>query len=431
MPVEIVVQNALIAHGCPLVDIGIAQGRIAFVGDEQVSDTALRIDAEGRVVTPGLVDSHIHLDKSHLCDRCGPSRSVASAIARVSELKLGMTEEDIYERARRTLMQAVVQGTSHLRAHVEIDSKIGLKGFRAILALKREFAWAISVQICIFPQEGLTNDPESIRLMQEAVRSGADLIGGCPYADVDPKAQIDWVFKTAVAYDLDIDFHLDFDLSPDQMSLPYVCEKTNETGWGGRVSVGHVTKLAAIDDGRLVEISGMLRDAGVAVTVLPATDMFLVGQRMGSIVPRSIAPILALAEHGVLCSVATNNVMNPFTPFGDCSLVRMANFMLNVSQRGDEEAVLSALGMIESRAALLMNIRSYGLDVGAPADLVILDAMSHVSAIAEIAPLLFGMKAGQVTFTRSTPRIHWPDSAAPWNAGRLPNAGKAIAITAL
>jgi cytosine deaminase len=204
-----------------------------------------------------------------------------------------------------------------MRTLVEIDPRVGLKGFHAVRQLKRDYAWAIDLQICAFPQEGLTNDPGAEELLVEACELGADVIGGCPYTDTDPYRQIARIFGLAHRFDLDVDFHLDFDLDPSWMHLDEVCRQTDAHRWGGRVAVGHVTKLSAIDHSRLAEIGRRLADSGVAVTVLPATDVFLMGRDRQLHVPRGVAPVHRLLGQGVTCSLATNNVLNPFTPFGD------------------------------------------------------------------------------------------------------------------
>src|SRR4029453_17249728 len=206
--------------------------------------------------------------------------------------------------------------------------------------------WAIDLQICAFPQEGLTNDPGAEELLVEACELGADVIGGCPYNDPDPYRQIARIFGLAHRFDLDVDFHLDFDLDPSWMHLDEVCRQTDAHRWGGRVAVGHVTKLSAIDHSRLAEIGRRLADAGVAVTVLPSTDLFLMGRAHAHHVPRGVAPAHRLIGHGVTCSLATNNVLNPFTPFGDCSLIRMANLYANVAQIGGTRDIRACFDMI-------------------------------------------------------------------------------------
>jgi cytosine deaminase len=360
-------------------------------------------------VIPGFVETHIHLDKSCISDRCScRTGTLQEAIESVAAAKLAFTEQDIYARGRRTLEKAIVQGATRMRAHVEVDPRIGLKGFRAVSQLKRDFAWAMDIEICVFPQEGLLNDPGCDELLVQACDDGADLIGGCPYTDSDPRGQIARIFELAKRYDLDIDFHLDFDLDPSWMHLDEVCRQTAKYGWGGRVAIGHVTKLSALDHAALEKIGVKLANAGVAVTVLPATDLFLMGRGAEHSVPRGVAPAHRLLAQGVTCSLATNNVLNPFTPFGDCSLLRMANLYANIAQLGRPEELRACMEMVTLMPAKLMNLGDFGIAVGNPADIVVLDCADRVSAVAELAQPLLAMKRGRMSFSRPATTLHWP-----------------------
>src|SRR4030081_650389 len=328
------------------VDIGVRGGCIAAIAPGLVCD-AREERLGGRLVVPGFVDTHIHLDKSCILGRCACRLgTLQEAIAEVAAAKRTFTEEDVYARGRRTLEKAILHGTTRMRTHVEVDPRIGLMGFHAIARLKRDYAWAIDLQICVFPQEGMTNDPGTEDLLVAACAAGADVIGGCPYTDTDPDRQIACIFAIAEKFDLDVDFHLDFDLDPSWMHLDEVCRQTSAHGWGGRVAIGHVTKLSALDSVSLQRIGAKLKDAGVAVTVLPATDLFLMGRGTEHSVPRGVAPAHRLREQGVICSLATNNVLNPFTPFGDCSLIRIANLYANIAQIGRPEQLEACLDMI-------------------------------------------------------------------------------------
>jgi len=291
---------------------------------------------------------------------------------------------------------------------VEIDPGIGLKGFNAIRRLKQDFVWAVDVEICVFPQEGLLNNPGTEELLVEACLSGADLIGGCPYVDSDPHGHIARIFALARRFDFDIDLHLDFDLDPSWMHLDEVLRQTDAFGWGGRVAVGHATKLTAINPQALAAVARRLADAGVAVTVIPATDLFLMGREHDHNVPRGVTPAHRLIEHGVRCSLATNNVLNPFTPFGDCSLIRMANLYANVAQVGRTSEIAACLDLVTSAPAKLMNLADYGVAIGNPADLVVLDCASAAAAVAELASPLIGFKRGRMTFERPGAVINWP-----------------------
>jgi cytosine/creatinine deaminase len=399
MAVDLILRNARIAGREPQTfDIAIADGRIADIAASIVAD-GREEDLAGRLVTAGFVETHIHLDKSCILDRCRSREgTLTEAIAEVAAAKRGFTEDDVYERARRTLEKAILQSTTRMRTHVEVDPRIRLKSFHAIRRLKRNYAWAIDLQICVFPQEGLINDPGTEELLIEACEQGADLIGGCPYTDSDPHGHIAHIFAIARKFDRDIDFHLDFDLDPSRMTLEEVCRQTAATGWSGRVAVGHVTKLSALPPERFAAMAKHLADAGVAVTVLPATDLYLMGRDRDHNVPRGVAHAHRLLDHGVVCSIASNNILNPFTPFGDCSLIRMANLYANVAQIGRPAELAACFDMVTTLPAKLMNLRDYGVVVGNPADLVVLDCADRSGAIAEVARPLFGMKNGRRTF---------------------------------
>jgi cytosine/creatinine deaminase len=399
----------LAGRGEATFDIGIAQGRIAEVAPVISSEAAQQEDAGGRLLTPGFVDTHIHLDKSCILDRCALSEgTLQEAIAQVASAKSAFTEGDIYARGRRTLEKAIVQGTMRMRTHVEVDPRVGLKGFDAVRRLKRDYAWAIDLEICVFPQEGLLNDPGTEELLVAACEQGADLIGGCPYTDTNPHGQIARIFEIARRFDIDIDFHLDFDLDASWMDLNEVCRQTETQRYGGRVAVGHVTKMSALPPAQLASLAQRLADVGVAVTALPSTDLFLMGRGSDHNVPRGVTPVHTLVQHGVTCSLATNNVLNPFTPFGDCSLIRMANLYANIAQTGAPHQLATCFDLVTTQPARLMNLQDYGVAVGNPADLVLLDCRDAAMAIAEISQPLLGLKAGRRSFTRSAPLLNPP-----------------------
>ena len=413
MGLDLILRDARIAgREDALSDIAIRNGRIVDLAP------GIRADAPeeqlgGRLVVPGFVETHIHLDKSCILDRCGSTHgTLKDAIAEVAAMKRGFTEEDVRARGRRTLEKAILQGTMRMRTHVEVDPRIGLRGFEAVRRLKDDYAWAIDLTLCVFPQEGLLNDPGTEELLIEACEAGADAIGGCPYTDRDPHGHIARIFTLAQRFDLDIDFHLDFDLDASWMDLDEVCRQTDQHLYGGRVAVGHVTKLSAADPDRLAQASRRMADAGVALTVLPATDLFLMGREATHNAPRGIAPAHRVHQHGVTCSLATNNVLNPFTPFGDCSLLRMANLFANAAQIGSPAGLATCFDMISALPARLMNLPDYGIAVGHPADVVVLDCRGRASAVAELAPPLFGLKRGRRSFTRAAPVLHGPGHEA-------------------
>ena len=409
-PMDLIVRNALIVQDAELsvVDIGIGGGAILAVGPELQGD-ARELDASGCLLVPGLIETHIHLDKTCILDRCRIEQgTVVEAARETAAAKRGFTVEDVYARGQQTLERCISHGTTRMRTHVELDPGIGMIGFDAISQLARDFAWAVDMEICVFPQEGLTNYPGTEELLIEGLRRGARTIGAAPYFDTDPRRQIDRIFAIARDFDAEIDMHLDLAETTDGMQIEYVCRKSQEFGWGGRVAVGHVTQMSLLPPDRFKAIAAQLANAGVAVTVLPSTDLHLMGRRHDHAVPRGVVSLEPLREAGVTCSISTNNVLNPFTPYGDGSLVRMANLYANVCHVSRPAELAGCLDMITNAAARLLRLDDYGLKVGGPADLVCLDARSPAEAISTLAQPLWGLKRGRHSFTRERARLHPP-----------------------
>ena len=409
---DTVLRNARISDGpdAPLLDIGIENGRIAAI-EAGLEAEARTYDLGGRLVTPGFVETHIHLDKSCLLDRLSSGQGgLDAAIGEVARLKREFTPEDVYYRAKRTLEKCVFNGTTHVRTHLEVDPVIGLRSLEGILPLVQEFKWALDLEICIFPQEGLLNNPGTDELMVEGLRRGGSVVGAAPYTDNDPRGQIDRVFEIAREFDIDIDMHLDFGPDAETLDMDYVCDLTDRYGYGGRVAIGHVTKLSALPPERLREQALRLAASGVAVTVLPATDLYLMRRHQEHSVMRGVTPAHRLLDEGVNCSLSTNNVLNPFTPFGDCSLVRMANLYANICQVGDRPAMEECYEMVTNRSARLMRLPDYGLAVGQAADLVALDCDSRAAAVSEVVSPMMVFKAGRRTICRPPATIDDPHS---------------------
>ncbi|MBZ5759521.1 MULTISPECIES: amidohydrolase family protein [Rhizobium] len=407
MPLDVVIANARLPGEPTPVDVGVANGLIAAIAPSLTFEGPVE-NASGGYLCSGFVDSHIHLDKAGILGRCTICEgTLAEAVRETARAKAGFTVEDVYARAAIVLERAILQGTTLLRTFVEIDPRAGFRSFDAIRQLKADYAWAIDIEICAFAQEGLTQEPETEAMLAQALADGADLVGGCPYTDPDPTEHIRRIFDLAERFGTAVDFHLDFDLDPENSNLPSVISETMARGYSGRVSVGHVTKLSAMPPQAVSEIGSRLADAGVAVTVLPSTDLFLTGRDRDHLVPRGVAPALDLSTLGVVTSIATNNVMNPFTPYGDASLIRMANLYANVAQVSLDADMLGVFAMVTDGAARLMG-RERHIKIGAPADMILIDGNDPAEIVREIRPVLAGWKGGRKTFERPRGRLIRP-----------------------
>jgi cytosine deaminase len=184
-----------------------------------------------------------------------------------------------------------------------------------------------------------------------------------------------------------------------------VLELTERYQRGGRVVAGHMAKLSLLPPAEVAALARRLADTGIAVTVLPATDLYLMGRERDHAVVRGVADANLLLAHGVTCSLSSNNILNAATPYGDCNLIRMANMHANLLQIASPEELRELFGMLTDRSARLLNLKDYGLTVGHPADLVVIDAQSPEQAIAEIRPPLAVWKRGRRTVIRHLPEL--------------------------
>jgi len=406
---DLIIRNARLAgrSGEP-VDIGITGGRIAAI-ERNLAAEAPAYDALGLLACPGLIESHIHLDKSRIIDRCTPQdRATLSPVFGVTPVKKDMTVEDVYGRAKQTLEECIKHGCMRMRTQLEVDPGIGMRGYDGVEALIDEYKWAIDIEICVFPQEGLISYPGTDELLVEGLKRGARLIGGAPRYDKDGLGQIRRIFELAREFDVDIDMHLDVGHTADDMYIHRVRELTDEYRRGGRVVAGHMAKLSLLPPAELAALAKSLADSGVAVTVLPATDLFLMGRDQDYNVRRGVADANVLCQHGVRCSLSTNNVLNPATPYGDCSLMRIANLYANILQIDRPAQLRECFEMLTDRSAQLLNFKDYGFAVGNPADVVILNAQTPEQAVAEIAQPLAAFKNGRQTMRWNLPELLRP-----------------------
>lgn len=408
MSLDLIIKNASLKDAHETIDIGIADGRIVALSPSLDGDADV-VDADGRFVSPGLIETHIHLDKSRILDRCSPSPNRGmDHMKRVSAVKSSFTVEDVYERAGKTLEGAISNGVTHMRTHVEVDPNVGLKSFEALQQLAKDYAWAIDLELCAFAQEGMTNVPEADANVEQCLMCGAKVVGGAPGYDLDGPGQIDRVFELARAYDVDVDLHLDVGPDPENMNIFQVCELTEKYGYGGRVAVGHGSRYSCLPPDKLRDLGRLLADTGVTVTVLPATDLFVMGRHQDHCVMRGVADANTLMQCGANCCLSTNNVLNPFTPFGDSSFIRIANLYANILQRGATEELAECFEMMTSGPAKLIGLDQHGIAVGHPADLVVWDARTPSDAVATIAIPLYSFKRGRLSCKRMLPELLRP-----------------------
>jgi cytosine/creatinine deaminase len=376
--------------------VAIQHGRIRQIAPEIDTPAQSTIDIAGKLVLPGFIESHIHPDKAFVADRTsglrhgGPIPQVL-----VAELKKQFTVQDIYERARRVMLLAIRHGCTTMRAHVEIDAYVELRGVEALQRLQAELAGVLELQLIAFAQEGIFHDEVTQALLREGLRMGLPVLGGCPYMDKDQRRHIDWFFDTAEAAGVRLDFHADSGDDPSRLTCDYIAEQTMARGLQGRVTLGHLCTLDVVEPEPRARIIDRLRQAGIHVISLPATELHVKG-RAETHAWRGVTRLEELRAAGVNVAISTNNIVNPFTPYGHPDLLRQALITAMAAHLGNLDQMAWLLDLITVNPAQALGLEDYGLAPGCRADLVVLDAADPVQAITEQSEKLWVIKSGRV-----------------------------------
>jgi cytosine deaminase len=381
-----------------VVDIGISDGRIQAVAPNLEAHAQRELAVDGRLVVPGFIESHIHIDKAFVAERVDGLRAGGpSPQAQMARLKSDFTVSDIYERARRSIELAQGHGCTHMRAHVEIDNFVELRGLEALSRLKQEFAGLLDLELVAFAQEGLYNDDLSRGLLEDALRSGVGVLGGCPYMDPGREREhIDWCFQTAEKHGVTLDFHADTSDDPHLFTTSYIVEKTNHASMQGKVLIGHLCTLDVLTPAQRARSIESLAAADISVVSLPATESHVKGRTDPSRTWRGITRIGELAEGGVNVAVSTNNIVNPFTPYGHPDLLRQLLITAIVAHQGNLEQMANLFDLVTTNAAKAVGLEHYGIAQDNAADLVVLDATDPASAITNQCPKRYVLKGGRI-----------------------------------
>jgi cytosine/creatinine deaminase len=391
---ELILRGGMIAGAQQ--DLAMHQGRIRQIAPRLFTPAQTTLDISAKLVLPGFVESHIHPDKAFIADRTsGVSREGPTPQALVAELKKKFTVEDIYERARRVMLSAIRHGCTAMRAHVEIDAFVDLRGVAALQRVQAECADVLDLQLIAFAQEGIFHDDVTQGLLREGLQMGLPILGGCPYMDQDQRRHIDWCFDTAEAADVPLDFHADSGDDPSRLTCDYIAEQTIVRGMQGRVTLGHLCTLDLLEPDHRARAIDKMRQAGIHVISLPATELHVKG-RADKHTWRGVTRIEELRAAGINVSVSTNNIVNPFTPYGHPDLLRQALVTAMAAHVGNLDQMAWLLDLITVNPAKAIGLKDYGLAEGCRADLVVLDAVDPAQAITEQAEKLWVFKAGRI-----------------------------------
>ncbi len=331
-----------------------------------------QLGAEGALVLPALVNGHAHLDKTLLGSPWLPHRSGASVHERVLAERALRADlpVPVAERAAALARAMVASGTGTVRTHVDIDPEVGLEGLHALLELRDQVADRLRMQIVAFPQSGILGDSRMEGLLDSALKEGADVIGGLDPVgfDGDRTAHLDVVFGLAQKHGTAVDIHLHDHGAPALEQYEDIVARSAALGMQGAVTISHAYGLGTLPADTVHRIAARFAEAGVAIlTNGPAGPM---------------PPLSILREEGVTVFAGSDNIRDAWWPYGDGDMLAIARQVAYQSGFRTDQDLAYALSLATSQAASALGYDDPGLQVGARADLLLVDAPTPAAAVA-------------------------------------------------
>ncbi|MFO7681964.1 MAG: amidohydrolase family protein [Chloroflexota bacterium] len=403
---DLVIRNGLSDQtGLPL-EVGIAGGVIAALASSGLPSGVKEIDAGGGLISPAFIESHFHLENAYLWEgMINQSGTLHEAIELYAQVKHDLTVEDMVRRAGRVVRTAVSHGTLWLRSHVDIDHIAQLSILAGVAAAREAYKDIIDIQLVAFPQLGLTRNPEAVDMMWQALENGCDLVGGMPHGErdmADAARHIEIAFEIARKFNVDVDMHIDETDDPYWHTLELLADKTIETGWQGRVTAGHCCAMSAWDDKMAARIIEKVRQANIHVITNAPINLMLEGRGHPHPKPRGIARVKELLEAGVNVVCGQDDIQNMFYPYGKMDPLEVALITAHAAHMGAPAEIQAAFDMPRYHAARLWGLEDYGVEVGAAANLVVLDAQSNVEALRRQPDRLYVIRQGRIVVETKT-----------------------------
>jgi cytosine deaminase len=340
-----------------------------------------QIDLEGKILLPGFVDAHMHLDKSFSLTSIGNvSGTLEEACINYGQAASSFTKAEIKSRIMRSALQALSYGTTHIRTHLDFNVttaetvKVAMNTVEAALEVKAALAPYMSLQL--IPMCHYQLPPSGLEALEEALRMGVDGLGGAPHMSANSKEHIDFIFNKAMKADCLIDLHADENDNPSIRTVEYIAHLTKEYGLAGRVTVDHLCSLASMPDNDAAVLIQSMLSSGLKAVSLPAVNLYLQGRHDRFPVRRGVTRLKELWEAGIPVAIASDNIHDPFHPFGRGDLVQIGLISSYAAHMGSPADLRTLLRMITDVPAAILGIEGYGIEIGLPANFVILDSHS-------------------------------------------------------
>lgn len=396
----------------PPVDIAIEAGRIAAIAPQIPAIGQIELDLKGKLVSPPFVESHVHLDSALTAGqpRWNQSGTLFEGIEIWRERKQDLSLEDVKARAIETLKQQAMQGVLFVRSHADV-SETNLVALKALLEVREAVKDWITLQVVAFPQDGIYGGPRNEMLIEEALKLGVDVIGGIPHYELtreDGVKSVHRIFELAQQYDRLIDIHCDEIDDDNSRFLEVVAACAIRSELGSRVSASHTTAFGSYNNAYAYKLLGFLRRTQINFIVNPLINITLQGRTDTYPKRRGLTRVKELWQQGMNLSLGHDCVQDCWYSLGTGNMLDVAFMLVHVAQMTGRSELDACYDMTTWNGAKTLNLADqYGVEVGKPANLIVLDAADRFEAIRRRPPVRYVISRGQILATTEVPVTEW------------------------
>jgi cytosine deaminase len=397
----VIIKNAKLRGREGLWNIAIQDGKIHSLTQGESNGSQEILDAAGSLVSAPFIEPHIHLDTTLTAGEpeWNQSGTLFEGIQRWAQRKETLTHEDVKIRAKTALKWQIAQGIQHVRTHVDVTDP-SLTALKALLEVKEEMADYVDLQLVAFPQEGINSYPSGAELMEEALKMGADVVGGIPHFEFTREygvASMKTAFDLAEKYDRLVDIHCDEIDDEQSRFVEVVAAEAYERGLGSRVTASHTTAMGSYNDAYTYKLFRLLKLSNINFVANPLVNIHLQGRFDTYPKRRGITRVKELLEAGLNVSFGHDDIFDPWYPLGTGNMLQVLHMGIHVSQLMGYEQIVNSFDLITDNSAKTLNIEEkYGIEVGKPANLIILDAENEYEAIRRQVAVKYSVRNGKI-----------------------------------
>ena len=395
-------KNLYIENAQELTDIRVLDGKFAEIAPALAPNESEEvIDFGGKLALPPFIESHVHLDT---CLTAGDpvwnmSGTLFEGIECWAKRKDKLTKADVRDRVQRAVRMQAANGIQHVRTHVDVtDPK--LTAMEAMLELKQELKDVMDIQIVAFPQEGILSYPNGKELMENAVRMGADVVGAIPHFEFTREYSVEslnFAMKLAEKYDRLVDVHCDEIDDEASRGLETLAARAYEMQMFDRVTASHTTAMHSYNNAYVLRLMRLLKLSRINFVANPLVNTHLQGRVDTYPKRRGVTRVRELTQEGLNVSFGHDDIFDPWYPLGNGNLRDVVFMGLHVCQMMGYEEIMNAYRFISTNAARTLHLGDqYGIRVGNPADLIVLDAKNYYDALNYNSPVLRSYKNGRL-----------------------------------